>query len=894
MPQANSVPKIRAVIAAVASGIVDSEGIKGSTGLSQRHLHYYLHAARILGWVSGQLGNLQVTSRGRRLLASPSESDEERSLVRTDVEAMKIGPIVIPFIAGRIDTKVLASRLSEYADLSGATARRRAGCLKRWRDYMFGADADGTPLATEPMGSVQPPEERKGGAKRPNSEVDPSPPTEDASTTTGSVDCGSFPLLLFLELDELELSVRAHNCFYTMKLRFLGDLVQCTPEELLKLRNFGRTTLKEVESVILRLGLALGMSLPDWGLVDHEGVRRHCEAEIRELLDLVRRGEFTPTAQGLVVERAGTPGRAMNADLSQVENAAALFFELRNFDFSVRAMNGFNVSGIRFVGDLIQLSRSQLLDQRNLGRKTVAEIESFVQTLGFRLGTRLPGWDDLDHEKLAQESEDAQYEVVQGLDDAPTPTSLEEEVELYLTETLRPRTVPIALARIAWTSETDRTLADVGDEFGLTRERVRQITATVTSRAHAYRREFPFLLQCLSTIQCAGLSEASKVEEMLLAEGLTTPRTTLRAIRAAGRMLNLGIEFELEHTKSGTLVVTAATKGVSDRIASEARRITSRWGCGRVDDIVSFLKDSVGVEISQEAAQAALATVPGLSWLDDEKNWFWVATAARNRLLNNIDKTLAVAQTISAGELRSAVRRHHRMDGFAPPRRILRALCTELDDCEVEGDAIRNTGTRTIEGELSETERALRGLFVEHGPALHVRELEQFALTMGINRATFQMTLFNSPIFRRLAKGVYGLVGKQVSPGAVESAARVANVRRARVLQDWGWVSDTVVSVDYRLSEGSISNGVLSIPAAARSVLSGDFAVVDARDSDTGTLRVKANQVWGLLRVFARQEPEPGDFLRIEFDLDQRRAQIQIASEPPEDAEDSPGAILVG
>ena len=873
VPQANSVPKIRAVVAAAASGIVDSEGMKSSTGLSQRHLHYYLQAARILGWVSGQLGNLRVTSRGRRLLACPSESDEERLLVRIAVEAMKIGPVVIPFFAGEIDTNVLASRLAEYGGLSEATARRRAGCLKRWRDYMFGTDAGGAALATEPGNPDRLPEERK---------------CED------SVDCGSFPLVLFLELDELELSVRANNCFYTRRLRFLGDLVQCTPEELLKQRNFGRTTLKEVESVIHPLGLALGMSLPNWGLVNHDEVRTQRQSELRDLLRSVRRGEFVPTAHRPLVEGVGTRGRAVTTDLSKVENAAALLLELRDFHFSVRAQNGFEVVGVRFVGDLIQLSRSQLLDQRNLGRKTVAEIESFVQSLGFRLGTPLPGWDDLDHETLAEQSKHAQHIIVQGLDAAPPPTSVEEEVELYLTETLRPKSMPIALARIGWKSKIDRTLADVGDQFGLSRERVRQVTAVATSRVKAYPREFPILRHCLAAVQHAELCEADKVEAMLLAEGFIKPGTKLRAIRAAGRMLQLEMEFELERTDNGVFVVTAATKGVSHRIASEARRISSRWGCGRVDDIVSWLKDSHDIEVSEELARRVLAAVAGLSWLDDEQTWFWVPTVRRNRLLNNIDKILAVAPTISVGELRSAVRRHHRMDDFAPPRRILRALCIELGDCEVEGDSITDTGDRTIEGALSPTERALRSLMLEHGPAVHVRELEQLALNIGIHRATFHMCLFNSPIFRRLAKGVYGLVGDTVSPGAVESAASVANTRRSKVLQDWGWKSDTVVFADYRLSEGSISNGVLSIPSAARSVLSGDFALVDSKGSRIGTLRVKANQVWGLLRFFTRQEPEPGDFMRIEFDLDERRARVQMSSEPPEDTEDSPAAILVG
>ena len=889
VPQANSVPKIRAVLAGVAGGAIDVESLKKATGLSQRHVHYYLHAARVLGWVSGQLGSLQVTARAQRLLASSCGSDEERSLMRADVEAMKIGPIIIPFLKGEIDVQDLAGRLSDYASLSTATARRRAGSLKRWRDYILGTEVGPNPFESETTSSGSSLQESEDPPRAPQSEEVASGSKEaQRSHDTGdaqAIDCERVALVLLLELDEIEWSVRAYNCFYAMKLRFVGDLVQCTPDRLLRHKNLGRTTLKEIESTLLRFGLALGMKLPSWELVDHDEVRRQSQEELQDLLDRVRRGEFVPDPRQLAVhDRADSPCDA--------EDMPALFLEVCDFDFSVRALNCFEVAGVRYVGDLVQLSRNQLLGQRNLGRKTVSEIESFLESLGLQLGMTLPGWGGLDHHKLSQATRHAQHEIVEALDDTPKPSTVEEEVALYLSEALRPKAAAIALARISWTGESDRTLADVGEEFGLSRERVRQIASSAGAGALDYRRGFRVLRSCLDRIESEEISDARAIKETLAAAGLIRQGTTLRAIRAAARMLQLPGDFELEQTPNGTFVVSAETKGISDRIAIEARRVTERWGCGRVDDIVLVAKDSLGVDISPEMARAVLATVPGLSWLDDIKTWFWVATVKRSRLLNNIDKILAVAPRITVSELRTAVRRHHRMDNFAPPRRILLALCSELEDCEVEGESVVDTGGRTVEAYLSDTERLLRSLILEHGPAVHVRTLDQLAIARGVNRATFQMTVFNSPVFRRLAKGVYGLVGADVLPSSVEEAGMLST-RRSKVLQDWGWASATVLRVDYRLSSGSISNGVLSIPAAARNVLSGDFALLDSEGAEIATLRVKSNQVWGFVGPFARQEPEPGDFLRIEFDIDKRVARIQIGSEPPEDMDESPTAVLV-
>jgi DNA-directed RNA polymerase subunit alpha len=58
---------------------------------------------------------------------------------------------------------------------------------------------------------------------------------------------------------ELDLSVRALHCLEAEEIRTVGDLVAYSPSELLKLRNFGRTSLTEVKEKLDELGLSLGM-----------------------------------------------------------------------------------------------------------------------------------------------------------------------------------------------------------------------------------------------------------------------------------------------------------------------------------------------------------------------------------------------------------------------------------------------------------------------------------------------------------------------------------------------------------------------------------------------------------------------------------------------------------
>jgi len=67
---------------------------------------------------------------------------------------------------------------------------------------------------------------------------------------------------LNMSLAELELSVRATNCLESEGITTVRDLVIRTDEELLEVRNFGETTLKEVKIKLEERNLKLGMKLP--------------------------------------------------------------------------------------------------------------------------------------------------------------------------------------------------------------------------------------------------------------------------------------------------------------------------------------------------------------------------------------------------------------------------------------------------------------------------------------------------------------------------------------------------------------------------------------------------------------------------------------------------------
>lgn len=69
---------------------------------------------------------------------------------------------------------------------------------------------------------------------------------------------------LFKSVEEFELSVRSANCLQNANIQYIGELVQKSESDLLKTKNFGRKSLKEIKDKLAELGLRLDMHIEGW------------------------------------------------------------------------------------------------------------------------------------------------------------------------------------------------------------------------------------------------------------------------------------------------------------------------------------------------------------------------------------------------------------------------------------------------------------------------------------------------------------------------------------------------------------------------------------------------------------------------------------------------------
>jgi DNA-directed RNA polymerase subunit alpha len=86
-------------------------------------------------------------------------------------------------------------------------------------------------------------------------------PEEDKVESEKDAEAERIKNILITSVDDLELSVRSHNCLKAANIKTLADLVRRDENEMLKFRNFGRKSLAELIEIVDNYGLEFGMDV---------------------------------------------------------------------------------------------------------------------------------------------------------------------------------------------------------------------------------------------------------------------------------------------------------------------------------------------------------------------------------------------------------------------------------------------------------------------------------------------------------------------------------------------------------------------------------------------------------------------------------------------------------
>ena len=115
-------------------------------------------------------------------------------------------------------------------------------------------------------GSITPEEALSGSAKILKDHIQlfinfDSEPEEEKVESEKDAESERIRKILLTSVDDLELSVRSHNCLKAANIKTLSDLVKRDENEMLKFRNFGRKSLAELIEIVDNYGLEFGMDV---------------------------------------------------------------------------------------------------------------------------------------------------------------------------------------------------------------------------------------------------------------------------------------------------------------------------------------------------------------------------------------------------------------------------------------------------------------------------------------------------------------------------------------------------------------------------------------------------------------------------------------------------------
>lgn len=225
-------------------------------------------------------------------------------------------------------------------------------------------------------------------------------------------------------INSLYFSVRVYNCFRKENINSLETLVRKTEANLLLMPNFGKITLNEVKVKLASLGLNL--------------------------------------KEDKIAEKSKT-----KIDLNSKDTLSKLNIPIKDIAMSLRCQNCLNTIKIDFVWQLLQLTESDLLKVKNIGQKSLDEIQTIVSNLSMDFGQKFT---EEDIKKIISYEESTDSDFIKFW--------LKKTAQKLVCHTLgflNEKEKIIVKKRIFVTKGKKHTLEEIALSFGVTRERIRQI-----------------------------------------------------------------------------------------------------------------------------------------------------------------------------------------------------------------------------------------------------------------------------------------------------------------------------------------------------------------------------------------------------------------------------------
>ena len=441
---------------------------------------------------------------------------------------------------------------------------------------------------------------------------------------------------LAIAIRDVEFTTHTHTVLAQEGIIYVGDLIEWSEAELSRLWGFGKKSLSEIKA-FLGSNLRLGMELDGWS------------HQTAEEFKTIGNGEGRETPDGEVGSGWGEPlDRPPDVQSLPEDIKVRLARRISDVDFSPRTQHALAAAQMTFVGDLVETPAVELLRLPNFGRKSLKEIQNFLAP-DLSLGTSFEGWTrdtaaELEH-RFQKRLEAARLsEFLSKIEKIGPIESLEDEMSAVTDICYSDRrSASIALSYHGWDGSGTKTLEAVGQRFGLTRERVRQINAKLTERFRNRQLELPWLSKARGKIAALIPAVSSELEQALFDASITRGPFRLSGVFSALEVISGTTPFATVALNGVDFVTTVSQSDSARRVMQIVRRTVYKNCCCNVNDIAEEVSKEQNFDCSPEFVLAVVRTDPDYRSLDDE--WFWL-TSRPSRLLNQLSKIFAVAPRV--------------------------------------------------------------------------------------------------------------------------------------------------------------------------------------------------------------------------------------------------------
>jgi len=461
--------------------------------------------------------------------------------------------------------------------------------------------------------------------------------------------------------------------------------------------------------------------------------------------------------------------------------------------------------------------------------------------------------------------------------------------ETELTQNER-RHADIFAIRYGVDGEDASILQAVGDRYGVTRERIRQITAKMLERAADLRVETPCLDRLQSEIRLFLPSTVDALDKRfrdLLGERLTIVGAANFATEVLGKRVVTITDSPMDMAKSGPLVAIDPDNHEPEiirAIRDVAMGMIRSVGAANALCVAGAAGEATGQGVLPIQVTNVCKILTGFQWLVEQDGWFWFGPdiPGDNYLHYATRKVLAAANgRVDVEELQQACSRSRRawiaQDRSRPiavelPIPVITAILTHTPWLK----AVQSNDFMLIEqapvGEiLSETElRIFRELKAAGGLSARLPIFQKLVQDEGMHLITFQSALANSPVFKKLDTGVFAIRGWPWARDMVE-APPTGNSKVAASVED-----PTQIFIDLHLSEAAVKNYLCDVPVASKKHLSTGPYTVEGYEETAELVILDKGQVRfnRLMRKIVGLGHGAGDSVRLVVDRDARHIRI--------------------